>query len=84
MAGSRRSQAKPSFRDGATKPQRSSQHDFQKAKFSLTEGGLTEDEDIVRIAAYLLQVNGAKPGTTTFLSVLDHRTSDLRVAGAKL
>ena len=36
---------------------------FQQAKFSFNEAGLTDDEDIVRITAYVLQVNGAKPGT---------------------
>ena len=36
---------------------------FQEAKFSFKEAGLTDDEDIVRITAYVLQVNGAKPGT---------------------
>jgi hypothetical protein len=35
---------------------------FQEAKFSFKEAGLTGDEDIVRITAYVLQVNGAKPG----------------------
>ena len=35
---------------------------FQEAKFSFKEAGLTDDEDIVRITAYVLQVNGAKPG----------------------
>jgi hypothetical protein len=34
---------------------------FQEAKFSFKEAGLTDDEDIVRITAYVLQVNGAKP-----------------------
>jgi hypothetical protein len=36
---------------------------FQEAKFSFKEAGLTDDEDIVRITAYILQVNGAKPGS---------------------
>jgi len=36
---------------------------FQEAKFSFKEAGLTEDEDIVRITAYILQANGAKPGS---------------------
>ena len=36
---------------------------FQEAKFSFKQAGLTEDEDIVRITAYVLQVNGAKPGS---------------------
>jgi hypothetical protein len=35
---------------------------FQEAKFSFKDAGLTDDEDIVRITAYVLQVNGAKPG----------------------
>lgn len=35
---------------------------FQEAKFSFKEAGLTDDEDIVRITAYVLQMNGAKPG----------------------
>jgi hypothetical protein len=38
---------------------------FQEAKFSFKEAGLTDDEDIVRITAYILQVNGAKPGSQT-------------------
>ena len=36
---------------------------FQEAKFSFKEAGLTDDEDIVRITAYVLQVNRAKPGS---------------------
>ena len=36
---------------------------FQEAKFSFKDAGLTDDEDIVRITAYVLQVNGAKPGS---------------------
>jgi hypothetical protein len=36
---------------------------FQEAKFSFKEAGLTDDEDIVRITAYVLQVNGATPGS---------------------
>ena len=36
---------------------------FQEAKFSFDEAGLTDDESIVDITAYVLQVNGAKPGT---------------------
>jgi hypothetical protein len=36
---------------------------FQEAKFSFKEAGITDDEDIVRITAYVLQVNGAKPGS---------------------
>jgi mono/diheme cytochrome c family protein len=35
---------------------------FQQAKFSFDEAGLTDDEDIVRITAYVLQVNGARAG----------------------
>jgi hypothetical protein len=36
---------------------------FQEARFSFEEPGLTDDEDIVRITAYVLQVNGAKAGS---------------------
>jgi cytochrome c553 len=36
---------------------------FNEAKFSFKQAGLTDDEDIVRITAYVLQVNGAKPGS---------------------
>jgi hypothetical protein len=36
---------------------------FQEARFSFAEAGLTDDEDIVRIMAYVLQVNGAKAGS---------------------
>jgi mono/diheme cytochrome c family protein len=36
---------------------------FQEAKFSFEEAGLTDDESIVDITAYVLQVNGAKSGT---------------------
>ena len=36
---------------------------FQEAKFSFKEAGLIDDEDVVRITAYVLQVNGAKPGS---------------------
>ena len=36
---------------------------FQEAKFSFREAGLTDDEDIVRITAYVLQVNGARAGS---------------------
>jgi hypothetical protein len=35
---------------------------FQEARFSFEEAGLTDDEDIVHITAYVLQVNGAKAG----------------------
>jgi mono/diheme cytochrome c family protein len=36
---------------------------FQEAKFSFEEAGLTDDEEIVHITAYVLQVNGAKAGS---------------------
>jgi mono/diheme cytochrome c family protein len=36
---------------------------FQEAKFSFEEAGLTDDEEIVHITAYILQVNGAKAGS---------------------
>lgn len=36
---------------------------FQEASFSFEEAGLTDNEDIVRITAYVLQVNGAKAGS---------------------
>ncbi len=36
---------------------------FQEARFAFKEAGLTDDEDIVRITAYVLQVNGGKAGT---------------------
>jgi hypothetical protein len=36
---------------------------FQEAKFSFAEAGLTNDEDIVHITAYVLQVNGARAGS---------------------
>jgi len=35
---------------------------FQEARFSFEEAVLTDDEDIVRITAYVLEVNGAKAG----------------------
>ena len=35
---------------------------FQEARFSFEEPGLTDDELIVDITAYVLQVNGAKAG----------------------
>ena len=52
---------------------------FQEAKFSFREAGLTDDEDMVRITAYVLQVNGAQAGgkpltretAATINSVLD-------------
>ena len=36
---------------------------FQEAKFSFQEAGLTDDEAIVHITAYVLQINGAKAGS---------------------
>lgn len=36
---------------------------FQEARFSFEEAGLTDDEGIVQITAYVLQVNGAKAGS---------------------
>ena len=36
---------------------------FQEARFSFDEAGLTDDEIIVQITAYVLQVNGAKAGS---------------------
>ena len=36
---------------------------FQQAKFSFKEAGLTDDEEIVNITAYVLQINGARAGT---------------------
>ena len=36
---------------------------FQEAKFSFKAAGLTDEEDIVHITAYVLQVNGAKAGS---------------------
>jgi cytochrome c len=36
---------------------------FQEAKFSFEEAGITDDESIVDITAYVLQVNGAKAGS---------------------
>jgi len=48
---------------------------FQEAKFSFEEAGLTDDEEIVNITAYVLQVNGAKAGsqllTRTTSTVVD-------------
>jgi hypothetical protein len=35
---------------------------FQEAKFSFEEAGLTDDEEIVNITTYVLQMNGAKAG----------------------
>jgi len=50
---------------------------FQEARFSFREAGLTDDEDIVRITAYVLQVNGAKPGSQAL-------TRDTRAAVSSL
>jgi hypothetical protein len=36
---------------------------FQEAKFSFEQAGLTDDESIVDITAYVLQVNGARAGS---------------------
>lgn len=36
---------------------------FQEARFSFDEPGITDDEEIVHITAYVLQVNGAKAGS---------------------
>lgn len=36
---------------------------FRQAEFSFKEAGIADDEDIVRITAYVLQVNGARPGS---------------------
>jgi hypothetical protein len=47
---------------------------FQDAKFSFKEAGLTDNEDIVRITAYVLEVNGAKPGSQALT-----RTTDVTV-----
>ena len=44
---------------------------FQEAKFSFKEAGLTDDEDIVRITAYVLQVNGAKGGSQALTRATD-------------
>ncbi len=50
---------------------------FQEAKFSLEEAGLTDDESIVDITAYVLQVNGAKAGSQRLT-----RTTDAVVSSA--
>jgi hypothetical protein len=44
---------------------------FQEAKFSFEEAGLTDDETIVDITAYVLQVNGAKAGTQRLTRMTD-------------
>ncbi len=36
---------------------------FQEAKFSFKQAGISDDESIVNITAYVLQANGAKPGS---------------------
>ncbi len=46
---------------------------FQEARFSFEEAGLTDDEEIVHITAYVLQVNGAKAGS----QALTRRTSSV-------
>ena len=48
---------------------------FQEAKFSFDEAGLTDDESIVHITAYVLQENGAKAGSQRLT-----RTSDAIVS----
>jgi cytochrome c len=54
---------------------------FQEAKFSFEEAGLTDDESIVDITAYVLQVNGAKTGsqrlTRTADAIVSSATSNL-------
>lgn len=44
---------------------------FQEAKFSFEEAGLTDDESIVDITAYVLQVNGAKAGSQRLTQTTD-------------
>ena len=44
---------------------------FQEAKFSFKEAGLTDDESIVDITAYVLQVNGAKAGNQRLTRTTD-------------
>ncbi|HEY6347668.1 MAG TPA: hypothetical protein VIY49_39760 [Bryobacteraceae bacterium] len=50
---------------------------FQEAKFSFEEAGLEDDESIVDITAYVLQVNGAKAGSQRLT-----RTTDAIVSSA--
>jgi hypothetical protein len=50
---------------------------FQEAKFSFEEAGLTDDENILDITAYVLQVNGAKAGSQRLT-----RASDAIVSSA--
>ncbi len=44
---------------------------FQDAKFSFREAGLTDDEGIVEITAYVFQVNGARAGTQRLTRATD-------------
>jgi hypothetical protein len=44
---------------------------FQEAKFSFEEAGLKDDESIVDITAYVLQVNGAKAGSQPLTRTTD-------------
>ncbi len=44
---------------------------FEEAKFSFDEAGLTDDESIVDITAYVLQVNGAKAGSRRLTRTTD-------------
>lgn len=57
---------------------------FQEAKFSFDEAGLTDDENIVDITAYVLQVNGAKAGsrllTRTADAIVNSVTSNSGIA----
>lgn len=57
---------------------------FQEAKFSFDEAGLTDDESIVDITAYVLQVNGAKTGshrlTRTTDAIVSSVTSNSGIA----
>lgn len=50
---------------------------FQEARFSFEEAGLTDDESIVNITAYVLQVNGARAGSQRLT-----RTTDAIVSSA--
>jgi len=62
VGASRRSLASYSFSAGVLRLRRKLVARFQEAKFSFEEAGLADDEEIVQITAYVLQVNGAKPG----------------------
>jgi hypothetical protein len=44
---------------------------FQQARFSFKEAGLTDDEEIVNITAYILSLNGAKPGDRPLTRMTD-------------